>query len=156
MNLEMFTQLLAENEEKPFLWQLPNESWVPQSFHVTEVGRVHKQFIDCGGRVHEQETCQLQVWLGGDEDHRLFAGKMRSILEKARPILPRGSAEVEVEYEEERISQYKIGSYTISADAVIFQLEAKHTDCLAKESCLPAIPLSMQSLEACCAGSCNC
>lgn len=31
-----------------FAFQLPNGSFVPNHFHVTEVGKVSKHFIDCG------------------------------------------------------------------------------------------------------------
>ena len=30
-------------------FQLPDGSLVPSHFHVTEVGKVSKHFIDCGG-----------------------------------------------------------------------------------------------------------
>ena len=32
-------------------FQLPNGNSVPKHFHVTEVGKVVKDYIDCGGNV---------------------------------------------------------------------------------------------------------
>ena len=32
-------------------FKLPNGDLVPNHFHVTEVGRVTKNFIDCGGKI---------------------------------------------------------------------------------------------------------
>ena len=36
-------------------FQLPNGDLVPNHFHVTEVGKITKHFIDCGGTVRNEE-----------------------------------------------------------------------------------------------------
>jgi Family of unknown function (DUF6428) len=36
-------------------FKLPNGTLVPLHFHITEVGRISKHFIDCGGDVHEEK-----------------------------------------------------------------------------------------------------
>ena len=76
MKLSQFAGLLETHPEKPFHLVLPGSHIVPVSFHITEVGHVTKKFIDCGGKLHTVQSCQLQVWLGTDTDHRLLAGKM--------------------------------------------------------------------------------
>src|SRR4051812_44465738 len=55
--------------------QLPDGSTVPAHFHVTEVGRVRKDFIDCGGTVRAGGRCVLPVWVGGDLADRAPAGE---------------------------------------------------------------------------------
>ena len=35
-------------------FQLPNGKLVPNHFHVTEVGKITKHFIDCGGTVRNE------------------------------------------------------------------------------------------------------
>src|SRR3954470_4727011 len=74
--------------------ELPDGSNVPAHFHVTEVGRVGKDFIDCGGTVRSWERCVLQVWVAGDVDHRVSAGKLAHIIGLARPTLL-GDADLE-------------------------------------------------------------
>ena len=37
-------------------FQLPDGSLVPSHFHVTEVGKVSKHFIDCGGTVRQEDV----------------------------------------------------------------------------------------------------
>src|SRR5687767_9407319 len=106
MILSEFKSLLQSEGGKHFRLQLPNGSPVPVSFHVTEVGRVQKTFIDCGGVLRETVACQLQVWVGEDVDHRIEAEKAAKILEKAKTFLPDESVPVEIEYEDEVISQY--------------------------------------------------
>ena len=153
MILQEFTTLLKNHPEKQFRIALPNGAPVPVSFHVTEVGRVRKTFVDCGGTMHESETCQLQVWLGEDEDHRIAAGKMADILDKARSFLTDDSIPIEVEYEDGVISQYTVEGHSLVEGAIVLNLANKHTACLAPELCgLPA-GKDEESNEGCCSGS---
>jgi hypothetical protein len=75
MTLNEFKTLLEGNREREFRLQLTDKTSVPISFHITEVAHVQKKFIDCGGTMREQHTCQLQAWVGPDEDHRIASGK---------------------------------------------------------------------------------
>lgn len=156
MKLSQLSGLLDAHSEKPFHLVLPNSAPVPVSFHITEVGHVTKKFIDCGGRVHTVEACQLQAWLGPDTDHRLYAGKMARVLEIARTkgILPEQDLEVEIEYEDAAVSQYAVAGYAVTESAVVLSLGAKHTDCLAKESCLPSLPMAAAVAASCGPGCC--
>jgi hypothetical protein len=42
-------------------FQLPNGDLVPNHFHVTEVGKITKNFIDCGGVVRNEEVANFQL-----------------------------------------------------------------------------------------------
>jgi hypothetical protein len=140
MKLSELKFLLATYSERYFRLALPDESAVPISFHITEVGRVQKTFIDCGGKLRESITCLLQVWVGEDHHHRIETGKMAAILEKAKPLLSDDALPVEIEYEDRVISQYTITGHEILEDAVILKLSHKHTECLAPELCgLPSL-----------------
>ena len=142
MKLYQLKQLLEENRDKQFLIKLPDQTTIPASFHITEVGWVNKQFIDCGGKQHSEQSCQLQTWLGNDTNHRLNAGKVADILQRSSDILPADDLDVEIEYEGTLLSQYPVETYEITADTVTLMLTYKHTDCLAKDICLPTtIPL---------------
>jgi hypothetical protein len=127
--------LLARHADLPLQLLLPHGDPVPVSFHITEVGRVHKSFLDCGGRHHESVTCQMQAWVGSDHDHRIPAGKLAAIMEKASAILGGEDLPVEIEYQEEVISQYPVSQASVSDGAVVLHLGTKHTDCLARELC---------------------
>jgi len=159
MKLSQFTSLLQAHADKPFHLVLPGLNTVPVSFHITEVGHVQKKFIDCGGRLHTVQTCQLQAWLGEDTHHRLLAGKMAGVLNQAeaKGVLPAGEdLDVEIEYEDAALSQYPVADYLVTEDAVILRLSSKHTDCLAKESCLPTLPMAAGTTAAGCCGSSGC
>jgi hypothetical protein len=135
MKLSELKSLLVSYPDRHFRISLPDNSAVPLSFHITEVGRVNKTFLDCGGTLRETSTCQLQVWVGEDYDHRIETGKMAGILEKANTLLPDGSVPVEIEYEDRVISQYTIEHHDLTDDAVVLRLAHKHTECLAPELC---------------------
>ena len=135
MTLSEFKSLLAEHSKHHFRLRLPDRSKVPVSFHITEVGRIDKTFLDCGGKLREKTTCQLQVWVGKDYNHRIETEKMAGILKKGEALLPDASVPVEIEYEDQVISQYTIDGHEVSDDAVTLQLAHKHTECLAPELC---------------------
>lgn len=159
MQLKELKSLLAENADRHFRIRLPDGDAIPQSFHVTEIGHVRKTFLDCGGTRRETETCQLQVWVGEDYDHRIETGKMAGILEKSGAVLPDDSVPVEIEYEDRVISQYTITGHEITGDAVILVLAHKHTECLAPELCgLPSINRlpALGGKSSCCAPGQTC
>jgi hypothetical protein len=155
MILSELKSLLAGHPEKCFRLSLPDGAPVPVSFHITEVGRVHKTFLDCGGTRRETTTCRLQVWVGEDFAHRIETGKMAGILAKGAVLLADESVPVEIEYEDQVISQYTIESHQLTGDAVILKLAHKHTECLAPELCgldMPALRLPAISGKAPCCG----
>src|SRR5437764_15479335 len=99
MNLDTFVAVLTENPLAAIHLMLPDQSFVPAHFHVTEVGRVHKDFIDCGGTVRSTTACVLQVWVAEDFDHRLDTTKLAKIVRLAAPLLKATDLPVAVEYE---------------------------------------------------------
>lgn len=108
-------------------------------FHVTEVGRVQRDFVDCGGTVRRLVTCLLQTWVGEDLDHRITAGKLLKAFEHAAPVLGSEDLPVELEYETCNVVQLVVASVKQQPDRLILQLGPKHTDCLAKELCVPSV-----------------
>ena len=114
---------------------LPDGSPVPVRFHVTEVGRVSKRFVDCGGTRRESDVCLMQVWLGDDEDHRLSPEKLLRILASAADLLD-DALPVEIEYEHGLLSQYPVVAAANIEGTLTLGLEKKHTACLAPDLCV--------------------
>ena len=136
MTLTEFSAIVSSHPNNLVWFILPNGKSIPAHYHITEVGHVKKDFIDCGGTTRSVSACVLQAWIAvHDEDHRLNAGKLVTILEMAGKILPDGEVPVELEYEAPIISQFTIERSEVAEGATIFHLAIKHTDCLAKESC---------------------
>ena len=135
MTVKEFRAALAGHPGVKMHWMLPDNSFVPAHYHITEVGRVQKDFIDCGGTVRSLQACVLQVWVAGDVDHRLETTKLAGIMDVAAPLLRSDELPVEVEYEAGVISQYPIGGMEVTPSGLLFYLGTKHTACLAPEKC---------------------
>ncbi len=138
-------------------FRLPNGNLIPAHFHVTELGLISKQSIDCGGQSHSEQWAVLQLWVANDTEHRLTTKGFASILTLTEPILQGQDLEIEVEYQHESIS--KFGLDFANGE---FVLRNKYTDCRAKELC--AVPqkqkISLLDLavvsNSCCTPNTNC
>ncbi|MEZ0296136.1 MAG: DUF6428 family protein [Candidatus Methylacidiphilales bacterium] len=135
MNLSEFTSLLNAHPDAELRFVLPDGEFVAVHSHVTEIGRVEKLFIDCGGKPHRTVTCQIQVWEYVDTDHRLTPSVLARIFDKAAPIFGGEELPMEVEFERGIISQYPVRSGAFQDGKLTFSLEHKHTACLAMERC---------------------
>lgn len=135
MNVREFRAVLEANPGVKMHFMLPDQSFVPAHYHITEIGRVQKDFIDCGGTVRSLTSCLLQIWVATDVDHRLETTKLAKIMEIAHPLLTSDDLAVEVEYEDAVVSQYPLGSAEVTPSGILFYLGTKHTACLAPEKC---------------------
>lgn len=136
MNLRELKSLLRAHPAATPRFLLPDGDAIPAHFHITEVGHVAKRFVNCGGTVHDSlETCLLQTYVAGDLEHRLDGATFTKILDLGKAVLPGDDLEVEVEYDCCVTAQYPIASAQASREHLDFQLEARHTDCLATEKC---------------------
>lgn len=132
---------------------LPDGGRVPIHAHITEVGRVDKTFLDCGATVRRLSYLCLQSWVADDTDHRLPAEKLADIIDRAAPILGEEDLDAELEYEDGFISQFPLETARIEGNLIHFMLGTKHTDCLAKEICLPPANAAGEDGSSCCSGS---
>jgi len=143
MKLSDIKKHLATAETVNF--QLENGTFVPEHFHVTEVGIVTKHFIDCGGTVRNEKVANFQLWNANDFDHRLKPAKLLNIISLSEKILGMEDLEIEVEYQaeiEDWQTQNKltknlqtIGKYDIDFNGKDFVLVSKQTACLASDAC---------------------
>jgi hypothetical protein len=111
-------------------FRLPDKSLIPVHFHVTEIGLITKNFIDCGGTVRNEKLVNFQFWEANDIDHRLAPQKLMKIIELSEKELGIEDFEVEVEYQ-----TGTIGKYGLEFNGKEFLLTCKHTNCLAKDNC---------------------
>lgn len=137
MKLSELKHSLNRHPSAKVRFHLPNGDFVPAHAHVTEVARIDKRFVDCGGTLRSDSLCRLQTWFSDDVDHRLTAGRLVKILEKAGSFLGSDDLEVDVEHEIGFISQFPLSSVEALQDELILHLEERHTACLAPEKCKP-------------------
>lgn len=133
-------------------FQLPNGSFVPEHFHVTEIGLVTKHFIDCGGTVRTEKMANFQLWDANDFEHRLKPKKLLDIIALSEKILLLEDLEIEVEYQDDTI-----GKYGLDFNGKDFVLVTTQTNCLAKDKCgIPSDKLKVNlagAVNACTPGS---
>lgn len=143
---------------KTIAFELPDGSLVPSHFHVTEVGKVSKHFIDCGGTVRNEDVISLQLWSANDYDHRLHPEKLINIIELSEKTLGLDDLEIEVEFQ----GNATINKYGLGFNGKNFVLTNKLTACLAEDACgipqeKPKVKLSdLQEQTSCCSPSSGC
>lgn len=154
MKLSEIKNALSNLDQIAF--QLPDGTLVPSHFHVTEIGQVTKNFIDCGGTVRKEEVVNFQLWNADDYDHRLHPEKLVNIINLSERVLGINDNEIEVEYQGETI-----GKYGLDFDGKNFLLTTKATDCLAREKCgVPEfkgqLEMATSSASSCCEPGSGC
>lgn len=155
MNISQLRQHLFTAPAVNF--RLPDDSYLPAHFHVTEVGLVSRHFIDCGGTERMERVANFQLWEAGDYDHRLAPQKFLHILKLSEGILGSEDLEIEVEYQ-----QATIGKFGLAIDGLDLVLVRKFTACLAEDACgIPpkrSLPLAELSpgISRCCGSESSC
>lgn len=148
MKLSQIKQNLQNAEGVNF--RLENGTYVPEHFHVTEIGIITKHFIDCGGTVRNEKVANFQLWDANDYEHRLKPQKLMNIISLSEKVLGMEDLEIEVEYQ-----SGTIGKYDLDFDGKDFILVSKKTACLAKENC--GVKVETNSEETvCCSPDGNC
>jgi hypothetical protein len=138
MKLSEIKTVLSTLDNVTFV--LPNGTYVPEHFHVTEVGLISKNFIDCGGTVRKETVVNFQLWNANDLEHRLKPKKLLNIIALSEKILGIEDYEIEVEYQTETIGKYDLGF-----NGKDFTLLNKQTACLAEDEC--GIPQEKQKIK---------
>jgi hypothetical protein len=155
MKLSQVKSILKSVEAVNFI--LADGTLVPEHFHVTEVGLITKNFIDCGGTVRKETVVNFQLWDANDFEHRLKPQKLLNIIELSEKVLGIEDFEIEVEYQAQTI-----GKYDLDFNGNDFVLLDKKTACLAQDQCgipseKPKVRLSeVNNKASCCTpgGSC--
>lgn len=138
MKLSEIKNILPSLENTVF--QLENGNFVPEHFHVTEIGTSTKKFIDCGGVIRSENVVNFQLWNADDYEHRLKPNKLLHIIQLSEEKLNIEDLEIEVEYQNETI-----GRYDLDFNGDHFILKNKLTACLAQDAC--GVPSKINLIE---------
>ena len=136
MKLSEIKEILPTLENVEF--QLEDGTFVPEHFHVTEVGEIKKKFIDCGGIIRNEKVVNFQLWNADDYEHRLKPGKLLNIIRLSENKLGIEDSEIEVEYQSSTI-----GKYDLEFNGKHFILKNKKTACLAEDAC--GMPVAIEN-----------
>jgi hypothetical protein len=149
MKLSKIKEILPALNNVAF--QLEDGTFVPEHFHVTEVGQVTKNFIDCGGVIRTEKVVNFQLWSANDFEHRLKPAKLLRIIRLSEEKLGIEDAEIEVEFQTNTI-----GKYDLDFNGATFLLKSKTTACLAQDACgIPSEKQKRNLSEMPISGSCQ-
>lgn len=129
---------------------LPDGDYIPAHAHVTQVGHVVRNFIDCGGLTGKEEKVVLQTHVDSDTDHRLRSARFAKILQLGSRVIPSADLDVDVEYDCCVVAQYPIGEATPDGEHLNLILQRGRTQCRARER------RESETATGCCATSATC
>ena len=148
MTLADFRKVLASQPGLGLRFRLPTGVLLAEHLHLTEVARVEKRFIDCGGTVRTQVSARVQLWVADDTDHRVGCAKCRQVPDRGRSVIGSEDVPFEVECDLPYLTMLPVvGTVVEGADRVVL-LGTSQADCLAPEVCLP--PQACQPGGGCC------
>ena len=129
---------------------LPDGGHIPVHAHITEVGHVIRNFIDCGGLTGTEEKIVLQTHVGRDISHRLRSDRFARILRLGNQVVPNPDLEVNIEYDCCAVSQYPIKQARPTGDYLDLTLARGRTQCRARERPQSAKPNCCSATSASC------
>jgi Family of unknown function (DUF6428) len=150
MTLYDLQSALEANPKRFPRFVLPDGDYIPAHAHVTEVGLVVRNFIDCGGLVGKEEKIVLQTHVGNDTDHRLRSDRFAKILQLGSRVIPRADLDVDVEYDCCVVAQYPIAEARPDGQHLNLILRRGRTQCRARER------RESETAAGCCAASAAC
>jgi hypothetical protein len=152
LSLQQLVEALNKADGRIVRFELPTTSLLSPHVHVTEVARLDKKFVDCGGTIRMDSSCRLQIYQADDTEHRITAAKFAQILAKGAGLLGSSALPVEAEAEAEApyLSVFPVIATRLEEKQVVISLGMRHTACLAEDVCFPA---NLQNKSACAPGS---
>ncbi|PYK14636.1 MAG: hypothetical protein DME64_09850 [Verrucomicrobia bacterium] len=150
MTLRSLQNALEANPGRFPRFVLPDGDYIPAHAHVTEVGYVVRNFIDCGGLTGMEEKVVLQTHVGSDADHRLRSDRFATILQLGSRVIPSGDLNVDVEYDCCVVAQYPIAEAAPDGEHLNLILQRGRTQCRARER------RESETATGCCATSATC
>src|SRR5437660_12191338 len=133
MTLRSLQNALEANPGRFPRFVLPDGDYIPAHAHVTEVGYVVRNFIDCGGLTGMQEKVVLQTHVGTDADHRLRSDRFAKILHLGNRMFSDTDLDIDVEYDCCVVAQYPISEARVEGEHLNLILQRGRTQCRASE-----------------------
>jgi len=138
LTLADFRRQLAAHAAAGLRFRLPTGSLAPVHAHLTEVARVEKRFIDCGGTVRTRVSTRVQLWAADDTEHRVSCGKCLEILGRGAALIESDALPFEVELDLPYLSLFEAVGTAREGDELVVLLSPVKADCLAPDVCVPS------------------
>ena len=149
MKLNELRRLLDRHPTALPRFVLPTGDSIPAHTHITEVGHLDRNFVDCGGVTGKEEKLVLQTHVGDDTDHRLRANRFAKILQLRNSLLPNSDLDVEIEFDCCVVSQYPITDARADGQYLELMLGRGRTQCRARARSNTTEPSECRSASCC-------
>ena len=128
MKISEFKSIIKKLKDIVFV--LPSGKKIPSHLHITEIGIIQKQYVDCGGNLRLENLINMQLWYSNDKNHKIEPAKILKIIERSDKLLKFQDDEIQIEYQQDTVCKFNL---KFSGD-ITFKLIKTFTDCLDKES----------------------
>lgn len=150
LTLQQVVDALRQADGRIVRFELPTATLLSPHVHVTEVARIDKKLVDCGGTLRTESSCRLQIYQADDTEHRITAAKLAQILAKGAGVLGSTSLPVEAEAEAPYLAAFPVVAARLEDKQVVLSFGVRHAACLAEDVCFPA---NLHNKSACAPGS---
>ena len=138
LNWQTFKETLLQNENLVLQFQYDENSWVDQSYHITEIKQAPITSVDCGGKMNSWTEIILQLWEPGvkQQERAMKARKAISIIElveKSLPLNPLATVKIEFGNSEFDTRQMFPGAITVQGEDLVVDLRPDTVQCKAIE-----------------------
>ena len=136
MKTNEFLELLAQNPEKPLLFEYETGQFVPEAYHITEIKNVSIESVDCGGKPHSEKQTIVQLWHNGIEIGSYMeakkAKKIFDVVDKVKPFTM--DTEIYFEYGNKDLatSNYQVEDVVHELDKIIVKMSVPPVACKPK------------------------
>lgn len=153
LNWQTFKETLVQHPDLDLQFQYAENSWVDQSYHITEIKQAPITSVDCGGKLNAWTEIIIQLWEPGkkQQEKAMKAKKALSIIELVENSLtlnPLATVKIEFGNSEFDTRQMFPGEITTQGENLVVDLRPDTVQCKAIErggSCGPTA-----SGEECC------
>lgn len=138
LNWQTFKEALLKNPDLNLQFQYAENTWVDQSYHITEIKSAPITSVDCGGKMNSWTEIIVQLWEPGvkQQERAMKARKALAIIdivEKALPLNPLATVKIEFGNSEFDTRQMFPGAIFADGENVIVDLRPDTVQCKAIE-----------------------
>jgi len=136
LNWQTFKETLQQNPEQTLQFQYAENTWVDQSYHITEIKSAPITSVDCGGKMNAWTEIIVQLWEPSvkEQERAMKVKKALSIIdlvEKVLPLNPLATVKIEFGNSEFDTRQMFPGEIVIAGEDLIVDLRPDAVQCKA-------------------------
>lgn len=138
LNWQKFKESLVLNPDLDLQFQYAENSWVDQSYHITEIKQAPITSVDCGGKMNSWTEIIVQLWEPGQkqQERAMKARKALSIIElveKSLALNPLAVVKIEFGNSQFDTRQMFPGEITVQGENLVVDLRPDTVQCKAIE-----------------------